>query len=347
MAISWGGFANGRLRVGIEVWTDGYDTWTPSINVYVAVYIETAGWNYNDAQSVTLSGAVGYTWNFQNTLGNYQTRHIGTYTIGGQGQSYGGGPDYYFHAQLNGAYDGSNAAHAVSFRLPPRPIRVPSPPGVPSYSSITATSAMVDFAGSGDHGGSGVDSYVFHLATDANFANVIRNQAGPSVATGLAPGTRYWARSYAHNAAGWSGASGSSSFVTSAFGTAAPTISGIGPDSATVNWTAPSGGTPTGYQVQWAKDVNFTSALQTYEGNTWATSRQLTALSPATKYWTRVRSRTSTGWGDWSAATTFDTLSGAKVRRNGAWVDAPVYARVGGQWVVAKVWKRVNGAWKV
>lgn len=347
MTIQWGGWS-GHLRVGIEVVTTGYDTYTPSIDVHVRTFVQCDGsWNFADNQTLTLSGSIGATYNFYNGLQANQVLQTGTAVIYGQSQSYGGGPGYYFEARLSGAYNGAAPAVGVNFSLPPRPTRAPSAPGVPYFSQVGPTSAFADFSGSADNGGSSIDQYRIHVATDSGFSNVIRDQVAPSSITGLAPGTRYWVRAFAHNANGYSGASGASSFLTSSYATSAPTISAIGPDVATVNWVAPSGATPTGYEIQWAKDAAFTSGLQTYTSDTWGTSRGLTGLAPATKYWTRVRSKTSTGYGDWSAATSFDTLSGAKIRRNGAWVDAPVYARVGGQWVVAKVWKRVNGAWKL
>jgi len=438
LAIQWGGW-HGHLRVGIDVWTDGYDTWTPSINVYAAVYVQCDGsFNFADNQLVTLRGNASADYNFYNGLQANQSQHLGTGVVGGQGQNYGGGPNYYFEARLSGAYNGASPSVGVNFWLPARPPRVPAPPGVPFYRDVTATTAFPDFGGSPDDGGRGIDAYDYHLATDPNFNNVIRVTRHPATATDLAPGTTYWGRSFAHNAVGWSGPSGASAFTTTNFQTSVPTISGLGADAATLNWAAPWGGNPVSYEFQVATDSNFanvvqgaynpswgtsrvlpgllpgtrywarlrsgtssgwgawsgavefttlafatdaptvtdigpdtatvkwvapagatpvgyhlqlatnsamTAGLQNFESSSWATLRQLLGLAPASKYWVRVRSKTASGYGSWSSVTAFESLSGAKIRRGNTWVDAPVFVRSGGRWVVAKVNKRVNGAW--
>jgi hypothetical protein len=123
-----------------------------------------------------------------------------------------------------------------------------------------------------------------------------------------------------------------------------------GPDNAVITWGAPPAGDSfAGYEVQLATNAGFTTGLQTFSSpSSWATTRTVTGLVPATSYWTRVRvlsASTGAGWGAWSGATAFQTLSGAKVLTAGAWKDGVAYARVNGAWVLTKVWKRVNGAW--
>lgn len=351
MAITWGG--NGTLRVGLEVWTDGYDTWTPSINVYIDVYVGSDNYDYGDNQTIVLSGSVGATFNFFNDLPKVPNavKYVGRATIANQGQSYGGGPGYSFHAQLSGAFNGAAPAVDVGFTLPPRPIRPPAPPSSnPAFSSITATSAVVSWGGTSDAGGSSPDADQLQVSANSGFTAIVRDstQGGSSrPVSGLAPGTTYWARSRIHNAAGWSGWSGTTSFTTQSFQVAQPTITNLNPDKLTLNWTAPSGGTPTGYQIQRSTSSDFTANLTTITSTSWATSREITGLSPATTYSSRVRANTASGYGAWSPAASAQTLSGAKVRQGGTWVNAVVYVRDAGAWKLAKVYKRVGGAWQL
>lgn len=211
----WSGFTN-HLRIGADWWTDPYDTYTPSINVYIQISVGVdATWNFNDSQTVNLSGSAGASWTFQNTMGANGIAAIGTAVIGGQGQSYGGGPTYSFHAQLDGVYLGAGPALDFSFPLPARPIRPPGAPTAPGYGSITATSVVVGWAYSGDNGGSGLDADWLQLATDAGFGTIVYSNIGGinlgRGVSGLTPGTTYYGRAAAHNAAGWSGWSGTSS----------------------------------------------------------------------------------------------------------------------------------------
>ena len=442
MTIQWGGF-NGHLRVGIEVATTAYNTYTPSIDVHVRTFVQCdSTWNFADNQTVPLSGSVGATYNFYNGLGPNGIIQVGTYVIANQGQFYGGGPDYSFTARLSGAYNGAAPSVTVGYRLPARPTRPPAPPSSnPAFSSITATSVFVSWGGTSDAGGLSPDADELQVSANSGFTALVHDsvQGGSSRSvTGLAPNTTYWARSRIHNAEGWSGWSGVTAFTTSSFATGAPSVTGVAADAATVNWVAPTGGTPTryevqyardsafsvgnqlissttwdtsrrisglipgagyyvrvrsgtstgfgpwssatafttssfltqsptitdlgpdaatanwvaptgasptGFELQWARDSAFTAGVQTVTSTTWRTSQRMTSLAPATKYWVRIRSNTSTGYGSWSKATLFETLSGAKIRMGGAWVDAPVWVRSGGQWKVAKVWKRVNGNW--
>lgn len=355
MTIVWGGFA-GHMRVGIDCRTDPYDANTPAINVYVDVYVQCdSTWNFDDNQHVDLSGSVGGAWDFHNGLQANQSLLLGTAVIAGQGQSYGGGPTYNFTAVLSGNYLGVNSSVARSFTLPARPARPPSAPGAPvANAGLTATTAGVNYAPPSDIGGAGLDYSWLQVAKTSDvgaawsagqllYDNQTPGWVGRNL-TGLAPGTTYYARAAAHNAAGWSPFSAVGSFTTAAF-PGAPSVS-VGPDTATVTWAAlPAGDTATGYQVQYALDAGFTSGVQTITSTSWGTSRTLTGLTPATTYYVRVRTNTASGYGAWSPATSTQTLSGAKVRSGGSWVNAPAYARVGGQWKLAKVYKRVGGAW--
>lgn len=351
MAIVWGGYTS-RMRVGIDVWTDGYDTWTPSINVYVAVHVQCEpGWNFGDNQTVQLTGSAGtHTWNFYNNLGSGQSRHIGTATIWGQGQNYNGGPWYDFWATLSGNYLGGNSTVFRNFWLPARPKRAPSPPSsAPNWSEVTTQQARLTWGHPNDAGGGTLIEDRLQASRNSNFTDVIHDTTTAGVTryvTNFAPNTRYWFRAAVRSDVGWSGWSGVSEGVTPDLATPKPTITGIGPDSATGNWGNPTGGGSwAGLEVQIAQDANFTIGVRTHYQNTGKNSHLWTGLAPATRYYLRVRSGNPYGWGSWSAATDFETLSGAKVLVGGVWKDAVAYVRDAGQWKQVKVFKRTNGVW--
>lgn len=307
----WGGW-NNHLRVGLDIWTDAINHDTTQTTLYVQTTVQCdSSWNFNDSQTVTLyvNGGTSQTWTFQNTLGaNGTVTFLKTYT---EYPSYGGGPSWTFQSNLTGNYLGGTSTVSEGYTLPARPIAAPSAPGAPSFSSISAQGVSVSWGYPADDGGSACDYSWLQLAT-SNFSGVVydNQQSGWNgrTVTGLVPGTRYYGRDAAHNPAGWSGWSGVTSFVTDSFTCAKPTLSNVAAASATLSWASPGNGTPTGYQIQYDTDPNFGSPT-TITSGTWGTSRSLTGMIPGATYYARVRANTSTGYGGWSASTSFVTNS--------------------------------------
>lgn len=314
MAISWGGFVN-HLRVGIEVWTDAYNTYTPSINVYVAYYVQCdASWNFNDSQTLNLGGNAGGSFTFQNTLGANQSIKVTTYTVANQGQNYNGGPTYTFSGSLAGVYLGSGPSHSVSFTLPARPKRAPSAPGQPTMTAIGSSTASASWTGATDNGGAGIDNYTLHVATDSGFANIVQDLAANSLSrsiSGLAPGKAYYIRAFAHNAIGWSAASptrGFSTDIRAASAPGGPAFSGVGATSFTAAWSDSSdygGSTPTGYRLQVATSSAFSTIVSDTTANN--RSRSVSGLSPGDTYYARVATVNAAGTSSWSSVTSVTT----------------------------------------
>ncbi len=313
MTIQWGG-ESGHMSVGIEVTTDGYDTNTTSVNVYVDFYIKCGpSWNFGDAQTLTAGGNVGGSWNFQNNLSSNQTQYIGRAIVYGQGLSYGGGPTYYFSGQISGHYQGATPSCGVYFTLPARPPNYPTPPGV-GVDSVTASSARaVVYAP--DPRGSGIDAYETALSLPGpNWSGWTTSfGGGTGTATGLAPATTYQFASRAHNGVGWSAWGYSGNFTTGATVPGTPTAVGsntVGQTTANVTWTAPSNGGSAilDYTLQIATDAGFSQNVQTltFSGSPAA----LTTLVPGTLYYYRVRANNAVGNGAYSAAQQFTTLAG-------------------------------------
>ena len=210
MAITWGSW-NGHLRVGIEAWTDSYNTWTPSINVYANVHVQCdSSFSFSDNQHISLTGSAAGEWDFFNNLGPNQVVYIGRGIVANQVQSYSGGPTYQFNLQLSEAFNGAAPSATVFFTLPPRPPRAPLPPtSGPSYSDITPTSVFATWPGSSDYGGSGPTEDHVQLSKSSSFSSIAVEKyvSGTSSALleGLTPGTAYWGRARVRNAVGWSG----------------------------------------------------------------------------------------------------------------------------------------------
>lgn len=214
----WGGFTN-HLRVGADISTDGYNSFTPSINVYITWYVQVdSSWNFADSQTLVMTSPQGDSWTFQNNMGANGIASFG-HTIFSQGQSYGGGPTYTFSANLQGVYLGAGPSLSFAWALPARPTRPPSPPGAPVVSNLQSTSCTLAWGDSGDYGGLAPDSTTVHIATDPGMTQIVQdvfvggNNLSRNI-TGLTAGTTYYAQSFSHNGSGWSSGSAVTSFKT-------------------------------------------------------------------------------------------------------------------------------------
>lgn len=313
MAIEWGGWS-GHMRVGIDVWTDNYDTNTPSINIYIATWIQIdSSWSFNDAQTMNYSGSIGGSTNYQNNLGANQTYQVSTLTIYNQGQSYGGGPTYTFGASVSGHYQGATPGHTRYFTLPAKPANVPTAPGI-GVDSVTSTSARV-LVYAPDPRGSNIEEYQTAISLPGPDWGAWTTSfgGGTGTATGLSPATTYQAATRARNGVGWSAWAYSGNFTTGATVPGTPVLSApsnVGQTTADLSWTTPSNGGSaiTDYTVQIATDSGFTQGVQNL---TFPSSPStLTNLVPGTQYWARVRANNGVGAGSYTAAQSFTTLAG-------------------------------------
>lgn len=307
------GGESGHEQVGINVFTDGYDTNTPSINVYWDFYARSVNWGFADNQTLTVWGSTSGTFNFFfNVGGGIADQYIGRLTIFGQGQNYGGGPVYTVAAQISGSYLGATPSAQVSFSLPARPPNVPTAPGL-SITNVTTNSAQINVSAA-DGRGSAITSYLVQVSSTSSFNSVVATLGGTGVVTGLSPNTTYWVRARAHNGVGDGPFSGTQSFTTGATVPGVPTAvssSAVSQSSANVSWTAPGangGSAITGYDVQYATDANFSVGVVVKPFT--ASPGALTGLTPGTKYWARVRTKNAVGASAYSASINFTTLTG-------------------------------------
>lgn len=352
--IQWGGWS-GRLRLGVNVRWEDIGPYTETSHVWADFYYGTNGWGYDTDNTLSFGGSLGGAWAYHlySPYASSVTTLIGTYDMGVQGTSYGGGPSWNLSAWTSPAYNGDAPSVTYGFTLPARGASRPSAPAAPSIFNITSSSAYVWWPAPADNG-AGIDAYQVQIAYDPGFTNLfVQSQVyGATTFYGLAAATPYYARVVAHNPIDWSDWGPGTLFVTTPTFPSAPStpdVWAVNPDSVTLGWSAPgyNGGSPiTGYTVQVSPSSGFETATTVYPGN--VTSCTVTGLQPGAHYYARVSaSNGAAGAGPWSGIRQFDTLSGAKVKVNGAWVTAKVYVKVNGTWVQAKVYKKVNGAWLI
>jgi len=350
--------SGGLWHVWVDVTDDG-----PSPNASRNVHY-TYGVNFNGRIADDLT-AVNWTDNWGGSSANgFYCSGAGDHTINGTNTNagptqYGGGNTIHFHMAAGPLeYTGSGTS-SVDFDYP-MPARTgtppPSthPPGAPgtSVNSITSNSARIVVTAPSDNGGAGIGVYEVYVLTNNEWpyagGNVVTSwQGGTGTATGLTRHTNYKYTSRCHNSAGWSAWTGMKSFDTLATvpaRCAAPSISGITQDGATVSWSAPDNGSSilTAYTVQIATNAGFTTIVQTL---TRGRSGPVTGLDPNTTYYARVRAVNAIGAGAYSAGTSFLTLPGVHLRVSGAWVNAKPHNRVSGAWVSSETHGRVSGAW--
>lgn len=126
-----------------------------------------------------------------------------------------------------------------------------------------------------------------------------------------------------------------------------PSVSDIGPQSASFSWSAPGsvGGGIVEYQYQYDSDgSSFPSPGTVSTGSSRSASRS--DLEPGKTYWLRVRARNGDGWGSWSGTRSFETLGGGRRKVAGVWRDVVRWRKVSGQWKKVRRWKKVSGVWK-
>ncbi|MEV1109928.1 fibronectin type III domain-containing protein [Micromonospora sp. NPDC049751] len=317
MAVTYGS-AEGHLQVGIDCWTSTPSSSSTSVTVSLRVWVKVydQNWDFDDNQNYSVSGTGGGSGSFDNNLsGTGATKLIYSRDFSA-GIDYDGGPTYTWTASISGMYNGGTPSHTRSLTLPARPPAPPGAPGTPAVSSVTPTTATLSWSTPATNGRA-LDSMDGAVSRNANFTDVIQTWSGAWATSrslsGLPKGTQLYARLRAHNAAGWSGVSGTATFKTGTTApgqVAAPVVDSIGSTQAWVAWSAPSdqGGTPVdGHAGQVSRNSAFTDVIADWSTLGWATDLNVTGLPKGTVLYVRVRAHNAVGFGDWSPSRTFTT----------------------------------------
>lgn len=94
----------------------------------------------------------------------------------------------------------------------------PTVPRTVTVTSVLPDGFTVNWIAPADNGGAAVDDYIVDVSTSSTFATFDRFTLGSTALTkaitGRTPGTAYYVRTFAHNAIGWSPASGTVTVTT-------------------------------------------------------------------------------------------------------------------------------------
>jgi subtilisin family serine protease len=188
---------------------------------------------------------------------------------------------------------------------PPAPV-VPSAPAAPTVTNTTATDATVSWVAPSSNGGATIDRYLveYRSSSATTWQSVtVTAQTTSTTLASLTPNTSYSVRVTAHNSAGNSPVSATTSAQTLTGIPTAPrnvTVSTVG-TTATVSWTAPSStnGAPlTAYRVEYRKSSASawqSKTVSTVSGAAPATTTNLTGLVQRSVYQVRVSAQSQFG----------------------------------------------------
>lgn len=336
MAITWGSY-DGNLRVGIDISVSG-------TTITIKYYVGTDGWDYNDSQTLTLTGAVTGTVNFTNNLTS------GYMLVATRTKSGDPGDSFNFGANLSGSYLNETPSHTRSGSIPPVE---PSQAGRPSISNRTGTSARADWNAPGDWGGENTGDYDLQIAENSGFTGNTQIHQGnrDHTWTNLEPGTTYWTRVRAKNSAGTGPWSTSREFTTLDVPSEPLNLleAGVTPDSIAFTWEPPAdngGATITSYQHQLSDTDDFSNLI--YELTDTDFYRNFTGLQANVTYYIRSRAYNSVGWGPYSTALEVTTLSAGWIKKSGVWKRIlRTYVKKNGVWKQAlKTRIKKSGTWK-
>lgn len=160
------------------------------------------------------------------------------------------------------------------------------PPTGPAIAQIHPSSVAVSF------GLVGAQGYVVEASTTADFTGLIRSSASPSASTlapqSLIPNTTYFLRAGALWGTSTTYADANPALVaTLAFAPSSMSLTGIGSNGFTVNWSTNGNPPGTQYEARISTDINF--GLLTSSKVASSSSTSFGSLSPNATYFIRVR----------------------------------------------------------
>lgn len=223
------------------------------------------------------------------------------------------------------------------------------PPGTPIAVSVgneTQTSFQYHFDSNGDGGDSNVTWQVGYSTNSSGPTSYINNASGYQTVGGLSRFKTYWVWSRGSNSGGWSAWSAPMSIRTKAYVPAPTTPTSCYATSQTEIFYSFHGNDDGGsgvieWQIGYGTDPTFVKYTTGSDGST-----SISNLRPGTTYYFWSRGRNVEGWSNWSARSQATTISGSRVRYNGAWHQAVPYYRQWSIWNLSQPYVKVNGVWK-
>jgi hypothetical protein len=225
--------------------------------------------------------------------------------------------------------------------------------------SISRNGATIGSAVIGNNGGQAPNNFRVEYNTSASStgSTVITKGSFTAITlTGLSPLTTYWYRAAAANSAGFGAYTAWKSFTTKDVvpnEPAAPTISAIGNNQATVTWVAPAlnGTTLDGYTVSISAVDDPDQPIKTVDVGPTALSTVVTGLPSGTPLKAYVMARAtpnSSGFGPGTAFTTTGSLATLELWMNdgGTWNRYELWRNDAGVWSKHQLWLNDAGTWR-
>lgn len=313
----------------------------------------TLSWNHNGNVSRYISGSAKWPSSGTSTM-SFDVPAFGTYTFVDQTFTIKHGSDGKKTVTFKVGYGttgtgtfGNGESVSVSLTLDQIP-RKPGKPGKPSLTFTAPNKIAVSFS-SASANGSAITDYQVQYATSTAFGSPLSSTANNTSRTITVPtiGKNWSFRARAENAQGWGPWSDiSTKAVPDKPGKPkVPTLKYKAPTTITATWVKPDdgGAAGTGYDVQYADNLNYTNAV----------TKSVTTLSITVtdafigkKNYFRVRMKNSQGNGPWSDSASYLVTSGFLVRYNGELKHTILYVKYNGEWKVALPYIKYNGEWK-
>lgn len=345
MAIHWGSLS-GRMKVGVEVIAPALTGNTTSATFRVDYYVDNTSYKMDDNQTLTRTGAITGTKSFRNVWDS------GAHKIDSRTFTHaikvGGGDTVTVGAKITGVFNGWSPSVSYTYSVPPRPANRPGKPPTPTVQprpGQETTRLQVDYAAPSSDGGATITKYRVQVSRYSSMSSPVDdyNDTNGSPAYGqsnLDPGTTYYVRVAAVNAAGqgpWSNvASGATAPIQPSTPTQLHVTSGT-PGTATITWQASAthGAPVTEYEVE-VTDSTGTTTHTTAGGVTTLT----VTTPPGSTVSARVRAQSSAGPSGWSAPASTTTAqqwwwgtTSGPVQVHRAWVRRGSQVRQVRMWV--------------
>lgn len=309
------GSYSGHLRLRMEVVVGEPGASTTSVNVRLRVWVGTDGWNINDGQRVGFSGWKSGGNDFMNDLTSGEKLVIDrdwSHSVGNSDSVHS------FSATLSGNNaTGSSPSVSTSFRVLGRPGSAPSQPRSLSVSSIRSTGAMFQWSPPLDNGGLAISEYhlQYRKDTEDNYT-VIENISNSEreVTSSFDRNTVYRWRVRAVNSAGLGDLNQGDDFRTDrehpSVGTPVE-VDNLEATSARILWAiGDNGGAATEKSEVIVSTSSNRASTGSYVHNAESdviTSRNVTGLTRATKYYYWIRIYNGKYWSDWTQTRDFTT----------------------------------------
>jgi hypothetical protein len=307
---TYSGAWNGRLRLQIEVDFATPDR-TTNVRVTVKYYVQTDGYDFNDAQTLKIAGRRTNSFDFFNDLTGVDQRKLIHSWTDDVGTNYAGSNNLEVSASLSGAFNGASPKISIAPKIPARKPDVPNATNV-TLNVLSPVGIRLGASSKPDGNGATPTRIRYRYGADSTPSTVQEIPAWEGYTmTGLTRGKRYYAQAAAWNSEGWGPYGSVESAVTEH---TVPDRPSMVLDSRTAT-SLIFDGTDAAYDgagiTARENDLSTTSSFSNVIKNGVSLNPGYYGLTRYTTYYARLRTRNAVGWSDWSPTATARTLATA------------------------------------